>query len=91
MLGFPGCAYMSKSGRQQMAYRHYVRKHLRQNERRIERAQLGANRTLREKLKLAVPSKPIINASVESSAPTSDPNAPAPAAPYETTDGPTGP
>jgi hypothetical protein len=86
IFGFSGCAYMTKNGRQQMAYRHYVRKHIRQNQRRIARAQASANRTLMQKLKLAVPSKPIVNASVEEAGPTSDPADPAPPAPGQTID-----
>jgi hypothetical protein len=90
IFGFSGCAYMTKNGRQQMAYRHYVQKHMRQNQRRIARAQAraqaSANRTLMQKLKLAVPSDPIVNASVEEAGPTSDPADPAPPAPGQTID-----
>jgi hypothetical protein len=78
VFAFSGCAYMTKTGRQQMAYRHYVNKHIRQNQRRIARAQKKANRDLRHKLSFIPPRKSIISASAESAGPTSDPGAPAP-------------
>jgi hypothetical protein len=90
-FAFSGCAYMSKTGRQQMAYQHYLSKHMRQNQRRIARAQKKANRDLKRKLKFIHPSEPIISATVDSAAPTSDPSAPSPQAPGEKADGLTGP
>jgi hypothetical protein len=83
VFAFSGCAYMTKSGRQEMAFRHYVNKHIRENRRRTARAQKAANRELKQKLKFIHPSEPIISATVESSAPTSDPNALPPPAPGE--------
>jgi hypothetical protein len=66
-FSFGGCAYMTKSGRQEMAYRHYVRKNARHHQRDIARAQKAANRHLKAKMKSAVPSEPQITTSVESS------------------------
>ena len=50
---------MSKSGRQQMAYRHYVNKHIRERQRHIARAQKAALRDA----KYAAPSEPKVSAS----------------------------
>ncbi len=52
---------MSKSGRQQMAYRNYVRKQMNGRQRQIARAQKSALRNA----KYAVPSEPKISASAE--------------------------
>jgi hypothetical protein len=90
-LTLSGCAYMTKSGREQMAYRHYLNKHIRQRQKQIARAQKAANRDLKRRLKFIHPSEPIISASVEDAGPTSDPGAPPPPAPGETNDGPPGP
>ena len=65
-FGFGGCAYMSTSGRREMAYRHYVAKQTKQHRREIARAQKAANRQLKEKMKSAVPSEPQMTTSVES-------------------------
>jgi len=65
-FSFGGCAYMTKSGRQEMAYRHYVRKNARHHQRDTARAQKAANRELKLKMKSAVPSEPKITTSVES-------------------------
>jgi len=49
-----------------MAYRHYVQKQIKQRKRATARAQKAANRQLKLKMKLAVPSEPHITTSVES-------------------------
>jgi MFS-type transporter involved in bile tolerance (Atg22 family) len=64
-LVLPGCSWMSKSGRQQMAYRNYVRKHIRERQHQIARAQAKANRDMKAKMKSLPPSKEEIDASVE--------------------------
>jgi hypothetical protein len=46
-LALPACSLMTKSGRQQLAYRNYVRKHTREQDRRIARAQPKSNRKFR--------------------------------------------
>ena len=61
---------MSKSGRQQMAYRNYIRKHIRQRQHEIARAQAQANREMKAKMKSLPPNKQQITASVE---PVADP------------------
>ena len=68
---------MTKSGRQEMAYRHYVRKNARHHQRDIARAQKAANRQLKLKMKSAVPSEPQMTTSVESAPGSwSEPEAP---------------
>ena len=56
---------MSKSGRQQMAYRNYVRKHIRERQHQIARAQAQANRDMKAKMKSLPPSRQEVAASVE--------------------------
>ena len=65
-ISFSGCAYMSESGRREMAYRHYVAKQTKQHRREMARAQKAANRQLKLKMKSAVPSEPQITAGAES-------------------------
>ena len=65
-----GCAYMSASGRQQMAYNRYVRKSIHQRQRQQARAQKAANRQVKQKMKLAVPSEPQLSTSVETVPPS---------------------
>jgi hypothetical protein len=62
-----GCAYMSANGRREMAYRHYVAKQTKERRHAMARDQKAANRQLKEKMKLAVPSEPQMTTSVESS------------------------
>jgi hypothetical protein len=84
LFSFNGCAYMSASGRREMAYRHYVRKNVRHHQRDIARAQKSANRTLMAKMKSAVRSEPQITTSVESSPGSwSEPMAPPESAPAQ--------
>jgi len=67
-LAFSGCAYMTKNGRQEMAYRHYIRKHMHQRQRQITRAQAKANREMKLKMKSVpedAPKPPKITATVE--------------------------
>lgn len=66
-FSFGGCAYMSANGRREMAYRHYVAKQTKERRHAMARAQKAANRQLKEKMKLAVPSEPQMTTSVESS------------------------
>jgi hypothetical protein len=65
-ISFGGCAYTSANGRREMAYRHYVAKQTKERRRATARAQKAANRTLKQKMTLAVPSEPQITTSVES-------------------------
>src|SRR5207237_8048509 len=58
---------MSANGRREMAYRHYVAKQTKERRHAMARAQKAANRQLKQKMKLAVPSEPRITTSVESS------------------------
>jgi hypothetical protein len=64
-LTFSGCAYMTKYGRQEMAYRHYVRKHVRQRQHQIARAQAKANRETKIKMKSVPEAAPKITATAE--------------------------
>ena len=66
-FSFGGCAYMSANGRREMANRHYVAKQTKERRHATARAQKAANRQLKEKMKLAVPSEPQMTTSVESS------------------------
>jgi len=66
-FSFGGCAYMTKNGRQGMAYRHYVRKNARHHQHDIARAQKAANRQMKLKMKSGVRSEPIVTTSVEGS------------------------
>ena len=76
-----GCSSMSPQARRERAYRHYVQKQIKQRNRQMARAQKAANRQLKEKMKLAQPSEPMITTSLEStpdsatswSEPTSEP------------------
>jgi hypothetical protein len=65
-FSFSNCAYMSASGRREMAYRHYVQKQMKQRNRTMARAQKAANRQMKLKLKSAQPSEPKITTAVES-------------------------
>jgi hypothetical protein len=64
-LTFSGCAYMTKNGRQEMAYRNYVRKHVRQRQRQVARAQAKANRETKIKMKSLPEAAPKITATAE--------------------------
>jgi hypothetical protein len=64
-LAFSGCAYVTKHGRQEMAYRHYVRKHVRQRQHQIARAQANANREMKVKMKSLPESAPKTTATAE--------------------------
>ena len=64
---------MTKSGRQQMAYRHYVRKHVRERQRRIARATAKAERIPKRQRSSIQPSAPIVNANVEPAQPMAEP------------------
>jgi Na+-translocating ferredoxin:NAD+ oxidoreductase RnfC subunit len=77
------CAYMSKSGRQQMAYRHYVRKHVRERQRRIARATAQANRIPKRHIQ---PGAPIVNANVEPVRPMAEPSSVSPSTVSESSD-----
>ncbi len=63
-LVLPGCSWMTKSGRQQMAYRNYVRKHIRERQRELARAGAESNRNL----KPGTPSAPKVSMNVEPAA-----------------------
>jgi hypothetical protein len=65
-LAFPGCAYMTKNGRQEMAYLRYVHKHVRQRQRQIARAQAKANRETKNRMKSPPESTSKVTATVES-------------------------
>ncbi len=64
---------MTKSGRQQMAYRHYVRKHIRERQRRIARATAQAERNPKRQRSSIQPSAPIVNANVQPVQPIAEP------------------
>jgi hypothetical protein len=65
-ISFGGCAYTTANGRREMAYRHYVAKQTKGRRRAMARAQKMANRTLKQKMKSAVPGEPQSTTSVES-------------------------
>ena len=56
---------MTKNGRQEMAYRNYVRKHVRQRQRQVARAQAKANRETKIKMKSLPEAAPKITATAE--------------------------
>jgi len=62
---FSGCSYMTAQGRREMAYRHYVDKHIRQRQKQMAKAQKAANRRAKEHLQPEIPSEPIVNAGTE--------------------------
>lgn len=64
---------MTKSGRQQMAYRHYVHKHIRERQHHIARANAEAKRKMKRQLSFIEPSAPIVNAGVKSVQPIVEP------------------
>ena len=72
-FGFSGCAYMSKSGRQQMAYQHYIRKHVRQRQHELARAQSKAKRQMKKDMKSLPPGDPQIISGIERMEPMADP------------------
>jgi Na+-translocating ferredoxin:NAD+ oxidoreductase RnfC subunit len=80
------CAYMTKSGRQQMAYRHYVRKHIRERERRIARATAQAERNQKRLRSSIQPSAPIVNANAEPIQPMVEPISISPSTASESSD-----
>jgi len=86
-----GCAYTTKSGRQQMAYRHYVRKHIRERQRRIARATAKAERNPKRQRNSIQPSAPIVNANVEAVQPMAEPISVSPSAVSESNDAPSKP
>jgi len=62
---FSGCSYMTAQGRREMAYRHYVDKHIRQRQKQIAKAQKAANRRAKYRPQSEVPSEPMVNSRVE--------------------------
>jgi Na+-translocating ferredoxin:NAD+ oxidoreductase RnfC subunit len=80
------CAYMTKSGRQQMAYRHYVRKHIRERQRRIARATAQAERNPKRQRSSIQPSAPIVNANVQPVQPMAEPTSISPSTVSESSD-----
>jgi cytochrome c biogenesis protein ResB len=64
-LTFPGCAYLSKSRRQEIAYRNYVRKHALQRQRGTAKAHVKVNREIKAKMKMLPKEKPSITATAE--------------------------
>ena len=80
------CAYMTKSGRQQMTYRHYVRKHIRERQRHIARASAQAKRKMKRQLSSIQPSAPIVNANIEPVQPMAEPITVSPSALSESSD-----
>ena len=77
---------MTKSGRQQMAYRHYVRKHVRERQRRIARATAKAERIPKRQRSSIQPSAPIVNANVEPVQPMAEPISVSPSTVSESSD-----
>lgn len=71
---------MSAQARRERAYRHYVQKQMKHQQREMARAQKAANRQLKQKLKNVQPSDPQVTTSVEDFSPApsfSEPVAPA--------------
>lgn len=77
---------MTKSGRQQMAYRHYVRKHVRERQRRIARATAQAERNPKRQRSSIQPITPIVNAKVEPVQPMAEPISVSPSTVSESSD-----
>ncbi len=77
---------MTKSGRQQMAYRHYVRKHIRERQRRIARATAQAERNPKRQRSSIQPSAPIVNANVQPVQPMAEPTSISPSTVSESSD-----
>jgi hypothetical protein len=63
---------MTENGRQQMAYRHYVRKHVRERQRQLARIQKAERRKIKVAIKNAPPSELKTSATVESVEPVAD-------------------
>lgn len=61
----PGCAYMSKSGRQQMAYQHYIRKHVRQREKALAQAQKKAKHQMKKNMQSLPADDPQVTATAD--------------------------
>jgi hypothetical protein len=77
---------MTKTGRQQMAYRHYVRKHIRERQRQIARANAEAKRKIQRQLTSIQPSAPIVNSNVEPVPPMTEPISTSPSTLSESSD-----
>ena len=69
----PGCAYMSKSGRQQLAYQRYIRKHVRQRQHELARAQAKAKRQMKRNMQTLPADDPQVTATVDRMEPTVNP------------------
>jgi hypothetical protein len=67
-FSFSSCAYMTESGRQQMAYR----KHVRERQHQVARIQKAERRKIKEAIKNAPPSELKTSATVESVEPVAD-------------------
>jgi Na+-translocating ferredoxin:NAD+ oxidoreductase RnfC subunit len=72
-LTCPGCAYMSKSGRQQLAYQRYVKKHVRQRQHELARAQAKAKRQMKHDMQTLPANDPQVTATVDRMEPMADP------------------
>ena len=77
---------MTKSGRQQMAYRHYVRKHVRERQHRIARATAQAERNPKRQRSSIQPSAPIVNANAEPVQPMAEPTSVSPSTVSQSSD-----
>ena len=66
-FGCSSCAYMSAQSRREMAYRHYLAKHMRQRQKQLAKAQKAAHRKLKRDLNSHQPqvSQPTVFSSVE--------------------------
>jgi hypothetical protein len=67
-LALTGCSLMTKSGRQQLAYRNYVRKHTRERDRRLAQARAKSDRNFKAAVKSTAPSAPKMRTDVEPAA-----------------------
>jgi hypothetical protein len=80
LFDFTGCA-MSAQARRERAYRHYVAKQKKQQQKEMARAQKEANREWKRKTKNLQPSEPIVTTSVQDFGMPSVFDAPAPTPP----------
>jgi hypothetical protein len=64
---------MSKSGRQQLAYQRYIRKHVRQRQHELARAQAKAKHQMKRNMQTLPANDPQVTAGVERMEPMADP------------------
>jgi len=69
VFDFTGCSSMSAQARRERAYRHYVAKQMKHRQRELARAQKAARRNIKQKMRFAQPSEPMMTTTLGESSP----------------------